>query len=500
MDENLLHSFIFPILSSLILLWPIFIWYTEPHRMKNPPPSPPTLPMLGNLHQLLGSFPHLDLHALAKKHGPLMLVHFGNVRMLTASSAEAARELMRTHDLTFSKRPVYKVHRKVVYEGKDLTFAPYGEYWKQMRSIFVLKLLSSKRVQSFRSIREEETALFMKIIEECCGAVNLSRMFYEFTFDVICRSAFGKIYSGTEIGQNFLLLVAEFSEILGAVGFGDFVPWLGWIDRVSGFDEKIDRVARGLDDFLENVTQERLGSKEQQQCLEENFLDILLQIYKDKADDYSIDRENIKALILDVFAAGTDTSSIVLEWAMTELIRNPTVMRKLQNEVREFVKQGDDVKDDDLERMHYLKAVIKETFRYHPPIPLLLPRIASADVKMKGYDVSAGTVAMVNVWSVGRDPASWDEPEKFMPERFLNSSIDFKGQDFELIPFGAGRKGCPGITYAAAVIEYLLANIVHKFDWELPNGVEGKDLDVTEKPGITIHRAVPLLAVATKST
>lgn len=200
----------------------------------------------------------------------------------------------------------------------------------------------------------------------------------------------------------------------------------------------------------------------------------------------------------DVFAAGTDTSSIVLEWAMTQLLRNPKIMQKLQNEVRETVQGRDHIQEDDLEKMQYLKAVIKETFRYHPPIPLLLPRIASADVKMKGYDVAAGTVGTVNVWAIGRDPALWDEPEKFEPERFLNSPIDFRGLDFELVPFGAGRKGCPGITYAVAVIEHLLATLVHKFDWELPNGAQGQDLDMSEKPGITIHRALPLLALATK--
>lgn len=221
------------------------------------------------------------------------------------------------------------------------------------------------------------------------------------------------------------------------------------------------------------------------------------QSYLCKCCDIVVD---LLLILQDVFAAGTDTSSIVLEWAMTELLRNPTIMQKLQKEVREIVKEGDDIKDDDLEKMHYLKAVIKETFRYHPPIPLLLPRIAANDLKMKGYDVAAGTVAMVNVWAIGRDPASWDDPENFKPERFANSLVDFKGLDFELIPFGAGRKGCPGITYAAAVIEYLLANLVHKFDWKLANGVDGKDLDVSEKPGITIHRAVHLLAVAIKAT
>lgn len=293
------ESFIFPVLASLILLYSIISkWNFKAKKvMKNPPPSPPKLPILGNLHQLLGSFPHINLHALAKKHGPLMLLRFGNVPMLMASSAEAAREIMKVHDLTFSKRPVYKVHKKVVYEGKDLTFAPYGEYWKQMRGIFVLKLLCNKRVQSFRRIREEQTALFMKNVEECGGEVDLSRMVYEFTFDVICRSAFGKKYSGTEIGKKFLLLVVEFSEILGSLGFEDFVPWLGWIDRFTGFDEKINRVGKGLDDFLESVIHERLESEDQDSS-QENFLDILLQVYKDKASEFSIDRENIKALIL----------------------------------------------------------------------------------------------------------------------------------------------------------------------------------------------------------
>lgn len=173
-------------------------------------------------------------------------------------------------------------------------------------------------------------------------------------------------------------------------------------------------------------------------------------------------------------------------------------MEKLQAEVREIVKDAQDITDNELEKMHYLRAVIKETFRYHPPAPLLVPRLARRDVKIKGYNISAGTIVMTNAWAIGRDPASWDEPEKFWPERFLNSSIDFKGLDFELIPFGAGRRGCPGIAFSVATIEFLLANLVHKFKWELPDGAEGKDLDITENPAATVHRAVPLLAVATE--
>ncbi|GMP35352.1 hypothetical protein CsSME_00007822 [Camellia sinensis var. sinensis] len=227
----------------------------------------------------------------------------------------------------------------------------------------------------------------------------------------------------------------------------------------------------------------------------EDFLDILLRIYKDSSG-ISIDRDSIKAVVLTTFAAGTDTTSTFLEWAMTGLLRYPRVMKKAQNEVREVVSGKHDITDDDLEKMHYLRVVIKEVFRFHPPIPLLVPRKARHDIKVMGYDVAVGTMVMINAWAIGRDPAVWDEPEEFRPERFLNSAIDYKGMDFQLIPFGARRRGCPGISFVMAVNELVLANLLHKFDWELPGGAKAEDLDMTECPGVTIHRGIPLLAVA----
>lgn len=200
--------------------------------------------------------------------------------------------------------------------------------------------------------------------------------------------------------------------------------------------------------------------------------------------------------VQDVFAAGTDTTTVVLEWAMTELLRHPEIMKKLQSEVRQVVKDKHNITDDDIEKMHYLKAVMKETMRFHTPIPLLVPRVARNDVEVMGYDVPVGTMVMINAWAIGRDPTSWDEPEKFRPERFLNSSVDFKGLDFELIPFGAGRRGCPGTAFAMATLEFTLANLMQKFDWELPH--ECRELDMSERPGVAIRRVVPLLAIGTK--
>ncbi|XP_047975773.1 cytochrome P450 71A8-like [Salvia hispanica] len=498
MDETQIQ-FILPSLIFLFLLW-ITIKNLS-HTNKNPPPSPPKLPLIGNLHQL-GSLPHKNLQSLARKHGPIMLLHFGPVPVLIASSADAAREITKTHDLIFASRPLNKVSQKLSYNGRDVVFAPYGEYWRRAKSVLMLQLLSGKRVQSYRLIREEETALLVKRILECSGPVNLSEMFSEFTNDGICRSAFGRKYSDSESGRKFLELVGEVSEVIGAVRAGEFLPWLSWMDRVSGFDGKVDRIAREMDEFLEGVMRERLGDREgfSEGKEGDNFLDILLGIYSDSNGEVSVDdTESIKAILLDVFAAGTDTTSVFLEWAMTELLRNPTVMQNLQNEVRETAKDSSNITEDDLERMHYLKAVIKETLRYHPPVPLLVPRVASKDVKIKGYDVAAGTVVMINAWAIGRDSVSWNEPEEFKPERFLNSSIDFKGLNFELVPFGMGRRACPGAAFAVATIEFVLASLVQKFDWKLDNGGQGGNLDMSERQGITVHRDIPLIAVASLS-
>ncbi|KAL1534722.1 unspecific monooxygenase [Salvia divinorum] len=484
MDETKLHPIIFPILISLPLLWLVIKRLSKSSVTQNLPPSPRKLPILGNLHQV-GLLPHRNLHSLATKHGPLMLLHFGTIPVLIVSAADAAHAVLKTHDLTFSSRPqLFRAVKKFIRDGRNVGFA------RRMRGISAHHLLSSKRVQSFRFIREEETAFFMKRIRESSlGPVDLSKMFAEFTNDVICRSCFGRKYSDSENGQKFLVLLRESMEVLGTLCVGDFIPWLGWVSGVNGFDRKLDRVSKEMDEFLEGVIVEHI---EREAGDGESFVGILLDLQNDKDSDIFIDRESIKALLVDLLGAGTDTLTTLLIWTFAELLQHPIVMQKLQNEVREVVKDKHDISDNDLVKMHYLKAVIKEAFRCHPPVPLLIPRVASSEVKIKGYDVPAGTVLMTNAWAIGKDAASWVEPDKFEPGRFLNSSVDYKGLDFELIPFGAGRRGCPGTGFSAATVEFVLANLVWKFNWELPDG--RKDVDMAEIPAATLHKTVPLLA------
>ncbi|KAK2974659.1 hypothetical protein RJ640_030267 [Escallonia rubra] len=505
----LLKSFLFFILPLCVIFFLIKWLFINPASNKRLPPSPPKLPIIGNFHQM-GLFPHHSLGSLAKKYGPVMLLHLGSVPTIIISSADAAREIMQTHDLIFSNRKKSYIVERLLYDYKDVAASNYGEFWRQLRSVCVLQLLSNKRVQSFRTVREEETALMMKKIKESSLSslpLDLSEMFKSLTNDVVCRAAFGRKYGGDDSGKKFKQLLTDFLWLLGSIDIGDFIPWLSWISRFNGFSAKVDRVAKDLDEFLERVVEERLDMLKMESGRGENtegdsredFVDTLLRIHIDNSAGVSVDRDSIKALILDIFAAGTDTTSAVLEWAMTELIRHPRVMKKVQNEVREILKDKPETTEADLGEMHYLNAVIKETLRLHPPIPMLVPREARQDARVMGYDIAAGTLVMTNAWAIGRDPASWDEPEEFRPERFLNSSIDFKGHDFELIPFGAGRRGCPGTAFAMATNELVLANLVHKFDWALPGKAKGEDLDIDECTGLTIHRKNPLLAIATPS-
>ncbi|KAJ4842805.1 hypothetical protein Tsubulata_037931 [Turnera subulata] len=326
----------------------------------------------------------------------------------------------------------------------------------------------------------------------------MSELFAGLTNDVVCRVALGRKYSAREEGRKFKQLLREFVELLGGIDAGDYFPWLAWLGRVNGSHAKAEKVAKDFDNFLEQVVEEHMVKQKQSSNnrkdgaqSEEDFVDVLLQI--------SVDRTSIKALILDVFAAGTDTTAAVLEWAMTELLRHPEVMKMLQDEAREVGMNKPAITEDDLNRMHYLKAVIKETLRMHTPIPLLVPRQSTQDVKLRGFDIAAGTRVFINAWAIGRDPGLWDRADEFWPERFLMSSspIDYKGHDFQLIPFGAGRRICPGIQFAMSTDELALANLVHKFDWSLPGGTRGEDLDMTESIGLTIHRESPLIVVAT---
>uniref|UniRef100_A0A0D3F5X5 Uncharacterized protein n=2 Tax=Oryza TaxID=4527 RepID=A0A0D3F5X5_9ORYZ len=198
-----------------------------------------------------------------------------------------------------------------------------------------------------------------------------------------------------------------------------------------------------------------------------------------------ITNEIIVVLLFDMFSGGSETSATVMIWIMAELIRWPRVMTKVQAEVRQALQGKVTVTEDDIVGLNYLKMVIKETLRLHCPGPLLVPHRCRETCKVMGYDVLKGTCVFVNVWALGRDPKYWEDPEEFKPERFENSDMDYKGNTFEYLPFGSGRRICPGINLGIANIELPLASLLYHFDWKLPDEMASKDLDMQEALGMS---------------
>ncbi|ERN13567.1 hypothetical protein AMTR_s02359p00000360, partial [Amborella trichopoda] len=235
---------------------------------------------------------------------------------------------------------------------------------------------------------------------------------------------------------------------------------------------------------------------------EKDLVDVLLQLLREGTPDFTLSTDNIKSVVMDRFVAGTATTATTLVWGMSELMKNQLAMKKAQDEVCGIAKSNNTnmIEERDLHQLHYLKAVVKEILRLHPPSPLLVPRELIEDCNIEGYHIPAKARVFVNAWAIGRHPYSWIDPEDFRPERFVGSNIDYRGQDFALIPFEAGRRGCPGIFFAMAIVELALANVLLCFNWAMPDGKYPEDLDTNEASGLAVHKETSLPLVATPQT
>ncbi|KAJ9182760.1 hypothetical protein P3X46_006717 [Hevea brasiliensis] len=498
--ENLEQFCFIPVFFPLLLF--IFIvqrtWKKSKPNSSSPmlAPGPMKLPIIGSMHQLLGSLPHHRLRDLAKKYGPIMHLQLGQVSNIVISSPEAAKEVMKTHDITFAQRPFLPAASIFMYNFKDIAFAPYGDSWRQLRKICTMELLSTRRVQSFRSIREEEVSYLIRSISSSEGSpVNLSRMAFALSNTIIFRTAFGTLRE-QQNQDAFLPLVQKILEMLEGFSVADIFPSLAFLHRISGMRSKLQKVHQEADLILENIISEHREKKAGDSKGEEDDIVTVLLNLQDHGDlEFPLTTDSIKAVMLDLFLAGSETSSTAIEWAMSEMIKNSRVMEKAQAEVRQVFNEKEKIDETRFHELKYLKLVVKETLRLHPPAPLLLPRECREAVEISGYEIPINTKVIVNAWAIGRDPNCWIDAERFYPERFIDNSIDFKGKDFEFIPFGAGRRICPGIAYGMAVLELSLANLLYHFDWKLPNAMGPHHLDMSESYGVTARRKIGLCLI-----
>ncbi|GMP65089.1 hypothetical protein CsSME_00026048 [Camellia sinensis var. sinensis] len=463
----------------------------------NLPPGPRKLPLIGNLHQLAGSLPHHALRDLANKHGPLMSLQFGEVPTVIISSPEIAKELMKTHDLIFATRPQILATKIMTYGFTNIAFAPYGEYWRQIRKICTLELLSAKRVQSSRSIREEESSNFIRWIALKAGSpINLTQKIYSSAYAITSRAAFG---NKTKDQESYILIMEETVKAASGFNIADFYPSAEWLHLISGIKSKIEKLQKEADRILGNIINEHIAGKATETGKDranEDLVDALLKYHDLRTNEFSLTIDNIKAIIQDIFSAGSETSATTVDWAMSEMMKNPRIMRKAQAEVRQVFNGKGKVDETGIQELNYLKLVIKETLRLHPALPLLLPRECGERCEINGYEIPVKTKVIINAWAIGRDPNYWSDPECFRPERFFDSSIDFKGNNFEFIPFGAGRRICPGMAFGLASVEMPLAQFLYHFDWKLPSGMNQEELDMTEAFAVTVRRKEDLNLIA----
>ncbi|XP_068342585.1 cytochrome P450 84A1-like [Pyrus communis] len=493
--------FIFPLLFLLPLIFRF-------RRLPPYPPGPKGLPLIGNM-LMMDQLTHRGLAKLAKQYGGIFHLRMGFLHMVAVSNPEVARQVLQVQDNIFSNRPATIAISYLTYDRADMAFAHYGPFWRQMRKLCVMKLFSRKRAESWESVRDEVDSAVRTVTVHVGSPVNIGELVFSLTKNIIYRAAFGT--SSQEGQDEFIAILQEFSKLFGAFNIADFIPSLGWVDP-QGLNNRLAKARESLDRFIDTIIDDHMEKKKKNNKGlndgETDMVDDLLAFYSEEAkvnesednlqNAIKLTRDNIKAIIMDVMFGGTETVASAIEWAMSELMKSPEDLKRVQQELFNVVGLDRRPEEADFEKLTYLKCALKETLRLHPPIPLLLHE-TSEDAVVSGYHIPKKSRVMINAWAIGRDKDSWEDPESFKPSRFLKEGVpDFKGSNFEFIPFGSGRRSCPGMQLGLYALEMAVAHMLHCFTWELPDGMKPSELDMNDVFGLTAPRASRLVAVPSK--
>nr|QWK52253.1 cytochrome P450 71AN1 [Isatis tinctoria] len=479
-----------PFLLGLLALIPIIFFAIIRNKIKsrklNLPPSPTKLPFIGNIHQI-GSLPHKSLHDLSLKHGGFMFVNLGTTPYLVVSTADALEEMTKNHDITFSNRPANTSLYPLMGNGQDLVYNPHGDQWKQIRKVTALHLMSKNVVNRFQTLREEEISRMLETIN--LSSLKGEEIDMSDLFNVVVTNVLHRSYTGSYVREemkeldnatrSFLNCDVNFKKLLGSFCFEDLLPSLSLFDRFTGFRNLLKITYSELDKIMENLISERK---------KDSFVDVLIHQRDNDKQDY-----DVKAIMQGVFIAAIESAGLELEWLLSDLVKHPRVMRKAQEEVQRVVGTKSKITSHEIDQMHYLRCIIKETLRLHPPG--IVPRETSSKwIQVGGYDIPPKTKMLVNLFAIQRDPKYWENPEDFIPERFEDQNIEFMGHK-GYAPFGFGRRNCPGMAYGNSLLEEVMANILYRFDWKMLDGSKVEKLNMDEVSQFVVARKYPLRLV-----
>jgi cytochrome P450 len=338
-------------------------------------------------------------------------------------------------------------------------------------------------------LREEKVMEMVEFMRGMEGeVVKIGEVVFATVFNMLSNVMMSRDFIGLgedSSGGVMKSMVRRLMEVGSAPNLSDFFPVLGGLD-LQGLKKRSAELVVRIFAMWEPVIEERRRERRSSVSSHQDFLDSLL--------DNAFSNDQINQLFVELFSAGTDTSTSTVEWAMAELIKNPKSMAKVCQELVREINQSFP-KESHLPQLPYLQACVKETLRLHPPAPFLLPHRALVSCEVTNYTIPKDAQVIVNVWAIGKDPMIWEDPLQFKPERFLNSTLDYKGNDYDFLPFGAGRRICPGLPMAAKHVPLVLASLIHFFDWSLSDEIDPNELDMSEKFGVTLEMEQPLLLI-----
>ncbi|KAJ0795320.1 putative isoflavone 2'-hydroxylase [Helianthus annuus] len=490
---EILHIYV-----SLLLLVVSYLFTTHIHwKVSNLPPTIfPTLPIIGHLYLLKAPI-YRTFARISAKHGPIILLRFGSRRVLLVSSPSIAEECFTKNDIVFANRPNLVFGKILGDNFTSLVWAPYGDHWRNLRRIASTEILSTQRLNEFQDIRADEGLLLIRKLLSNSSPVNMKSAFYELTLNIMMRMISGKRYFGGDIveveeeGRRFRKILEEAFSLAGASNFGDYLPILSWFG-VKGLEKKLLLLREKKDVFFQGLI-EQLREKQVNEEKNNNnkkkktMIEVLLSLQESDPEYYT--DKMIRSFVLIILSAGTETSLGTMEWALSLLLNNPHVLKKAQNEIDIHVGNNRLIKDSDISDLPYLRCILNETLRLYPAAPLLTPRSSSKDCVVGGYHIPSGTMLLVNQWAIHHDPNLWTDPERFIPERF--EGLEGWRDGFKLMPFGSGRRNCPGEGLALRVVGLTLGLLIQCFDWER---MSEDMVDMTEAPGLTMPKLKPLVA------
>ncbi|KAJ4749467.1 Cytochrome P450 [Rhynchospora pubera] len=483
----------------ILVLTKIILTYANKNKSKNLPPSPPALPFVGHLH-LLKKPLHQTLARISEQYGPITCLRFGTRPVLVVSSRSLAEQCFTTHDKAFADRPHLPSMKHVTFDYRHIGVANYGPHWRNVRQIAAFEVLSAQRLHASSDVRVGEVHdMARRLFQSWNNAsmpskgsdyfekVDLKTKLFELSLNVMMTMIAGKRFYGKNLEdleqtKRFREAVEEFFSLSGASNAEDFLPILRMLG-MGGAAKKLNHLAELNKEMTQKLIDEhRKAGGEKKKTMITN----LLELQKENPEKYK--DETIQVIAVSLLQAGTDTSSNSVEWAMTLLLNNPQVLKKAAAEIDAHVGSERLIQESDMPNLPYLHCILNEVLRLYPGGPLLVPHQSRENVSLGGYEIPKGTMLLVNAYQIHRDPSMWDEPTKFKPERFKGKAELAK----RMIPFGMGRRRCPGEGLAIREVGLILGTFIQCFDWER---IGEKFIDLTEGSGLTLPKAAPLEAM-----